>query len=151
MVKNDQSMGQQPPHDKDPLPFKSCSSTIGFPSDLNNGASRNPIDSVARHNLASALEHRSSGRKSLSETSIEQNPASGNVSLRKQFHQEEECNAVLKMQKSPEVYKLKEADDCSSANNTSSQVYLRIWHHSLVVTIFDSLSYIWSLCMHLRF
>lgn len=121
MVKNEQSMSQQLPHDKDPLLFKNCSSTIGFPSHINNGASRHPIDSVARHNLASAMEHRSSGRKSLSESSIDPNLASGNVSLRKQFHQEEENNAVFKMQKSLEVDKYNEADDSSLSNNTSSQ------------------------------
>lgn len=148
MVKNEQSMSQQPPHDKDPLLFKNCSSAIGFPSHINNGASRNPIDSVARHNLASSMEHRSSGRKSLSESSIDPNLASGNVSLRKQFHQEEENNAVFKMQKSLEVDKYKEADDSSLSNNTSSQVDLRLCHHNLLWYLsLTVLCHVWALCM----
>lgn len=121
MVKNEQSPGQQPAPDKDSLLFKNCSSTIGITSHLNNGVSQFPIESIARQNLASALEHRNSGRKSLSESSVDQNPSSGNVSLRKQFHQEEEYNSVLKLQKTIEGDKHKEVDDCSLSNNASSQ------------------------------
>lgn len=58
------------------------------------------VDSVARQNLASAIEQHGSGRKSMSESSlIDPEPASGNTSLRKKFHNEEEIMA-LKMAKS---------------------------------------------------
>ncbi|CAN0900568.1 Acyl-CoA-binding domain-containing protein 6 [Linum grandiflorum] len=53
-------------------------------------------DSVGRQNLASAIEHHGSGRKSLSDSSVlDPGCASGNVSLRKQFH-EEEHNRIVK-------------------------------------------------------
>ncbi|KAL5541810.1 hypothetical protein UlMin_009520 [Ulmus minor] len=51
-------------------------------------------------NLASALEQHGSGRLSLSESSHVDHP--GNVSLRKQFHNEEEYNTVIKMAKTSE-------------------------------------------------
>ncbi|XP_058076601.1 acyl-CoA-binding domain-containing protein 6 isoform X2 [Magnolia sinica] len=121
MVKNEHSMGRQSAPDKDQLLFKNCSSTIDLASHLNNGASQCQIESVARQNLASAVETRGPGRKSLSETSVDPNSVCGTVSLRKQFHQEEEYNSGLKMQKTSEDDKYKEVDDCSISNNASSQ------------------------------
>lgn len=48
------------------------------------------VDSVARQNFASMIEH-CSGRRSLSESLLtDPNSSSGNVSLRKQFHDEED-------------------------------------------------------------
>lgn len=56
-----------------------------------NGAPNGTVDSVARQNIASAVEHHGSGRRSLSESLlVDQYPGSGNVSLRKQFHDEED-------------------------------------------------------------
>lgn len=50
------------------------------------------FDSVSRLNLASAIEQHGSGRKSLSESLlIDPNPSPGNVSLRKKFYNEENC------------------------------------------------------------
>lgn len=66
------------------------------------GSSKRSVDSVSKQNLASIIEHHGSGRRSLSELSAtDNNPASGNVSLRKQFH-EEECIADIKMSKGSE-------------------------------------------------
>ncbi|XP_059632689.1 acyl-CoA-binding domain-containing protein 6 isoform X2 [Cornus florida] len=60
------------------------------------------VDAGGRQNLASAIEQHGSGRKSLSESLIvDPNPVSGNASLRKQFHNEEE-SVVAKMAKSSE-------------------------------------------------
>ena len=48
------------------------------------------VESVARQNIASAVEH-GSGRRSLSESLlIDPNSSAGNVSLRKQFHDKED-------------------------------------------------------------
>uniref|UniRef100_A0A7N1A1X9 Acyl-CoA-binding domain-containing protein n=2 Tax=Kalanchoe fedtschenkoi TaxID=63787 RepID=A0A7N1A1X9_KALFE len=68
-----------------------------------NSAFRHQHDAVAKHNIASAVEHHGSGRKSLSESAvIETKCASGNVSLRKQLNNEEEYITVIKVAKNPE-------------------------------------------------
>ncbi|XVF38664.1 hypothetical protein REPUB_Repub20aG0122100 [Reevesia pubescens] len=67
-----------------------------------NDSSQRSVDSAARKNLASVIEH-GSGRRSLSELSlVDQNPLSGNVSLRKQFHNEEGYNTTVRITKSSE-------------------------------------------------
>lgn len=66
------------------------SSTIVLSAQPGNNSSHSHFDSVSRLNLASAIEH-GSGRKSLSESLLaDPNSAPGNVSLRKQFYNEEE-------------------------------------------------------------
>ncbi|XP_043708517.1 acyl-CoA-binding domain-containing protein 6 isoform X2 [Telopea speciosissima] len=90
MDKNEESMGRRSTPEKGPgsLLFENRSC---------------PVDSVARQNLASALEHHGSGRKSISESLlVDPNPVSGNVSLRKQLHNEEEYSNTLKMVKNQE-------------------------------------------------
>jgi len=72
------------------------SSSTRLASQLNH-CSQRLVDSVARQNLASAVEH-GSGRKSLSE-SVDPNYPPSNVSLRKQFDRDEEYNADVKMDK----------------------------------------------------
>lgn len=68
-----------------------------------SASSQRLVEAVARQNLASAIEHHGSGRKSLSEFSvIEPNPVSSNLSLRKQFHNEEEHKMAVKMPKGSE-------------------------------------------------
>uniref|UniRef100_A0A6J1C8V2 Acyl-CoA-binding domain-containing protein 5 n=1 Tax=Momordica charantia TaxID=3673 RepID=A0A6J1C8V2_MOMCH len=75
----------------------------------------NAIDSTARQNLASAIEH-GSGRKSISESSIiDPNPAPGNISLRKQFHNDEAFDKTTKITKTPE-------DDCSTSQVTENKI-----------------------------
>ncbi|XP_062174960.1 acyl-CoA-binding domain-containing protein 6 isoform X2 [Alnus glutinosa] len=113
LEKNELSMGQRsaPRKDAGTLLFEKRSSSTGLATQLSNDSSQHSVDSVVRQNLASAIEQHGSGRKSLSEfTIIDPNPVSGIVSLRKQFHNEEEFNAV-KMPKGSE-------DDNSSLQGT---------------------------------
>ncbi|KAG5628204.1 hypothetical protein H5410_013422 [Solanum commersonii] len=61
-----------------------------------NGTTTSHVDSIARQNLASAVEHHGSGRKSLSESLlIDPSSVSGNVSLRKQFSNDEDASAKM--------------------------------------------------------
>ncbi|XP_051130459.1 acyl-CoA-binding domain-containing protein 6 [Andrographis paniculata] len=67
------------------------SASLGLPSQPGNTSSH----SVSRLNLASAIEQHGSGRKSLSESLlVDPGSVSGNVSLRKQFYNEEETADV---------------------------------------------------------
>ncbi|CAI0466711.1 unnamed protein product [Linum tenue] len=89
------------------------------------GDSQRSVDSVARQNLASAIEQHGSGRKSMSESAImDSGCASGNVSLRKQFH-EEEHNRVVKMVKSSDEGNVTSPGKEQQMNqpNTSVQTY----------------------------
>lgn len=80
--------------------FGRRSSSKGLATQLSNGSSQRSVDSVARQNLATSIEQHGSGRKSLSEsTLIDLNPSSGNVSLRKQFSNEEEYSRTQKVAK----------------------------------------------------
>lgn len=81
---------------------------------------KNKINSASKQNLTSAVEH-GSGRKSLSESLLsDPNSVSGNVSLRKQFYNEEETS--LKMPKSSD-------DESSSQVKSSSVNALRLCLH----------------------
>ncbi|XP_057957930.1 acyl-CoA-binding domain-containing protein 6 isoform X2 [Malania oleifera] len=105
MEKNDSNMGRQLNSNRGQglLLSENHSSSRGLVSQLNTGASQGPATSVARQNLASAIEQHGSGRKSLSESLlVNRNPISGNVSLCKQFHIEEEHNTTVKLAKSLE-------------------------------------------------
>ncbi|PIN07508.1 putative protein, contains kelch repeat [Handroanthus impetiginosus] len=67
------------------------SSSMGLSTQPGNASLSGHFDSVSRLNLASAIEQHGSGRKSLSESLlVDPNSAPGNVSLRKQFYNEEE-------------------------------------------------------------
>lgn len=71
------------------------SSSVGLPAQPGNASNGSHFDTVSRLNLASAIEQHGSGRKSLSESLlVEPNSAPGNVSLRKQFYNEEETAEV---------------------------------------------------------
>ncbi|KAE8076726.1 hypothetical protein FH972_015358 [Carpinus fangiana] len=114
LEKNESSMGQRsaPSKGAGALLFEKRSSSTGLATQLSNDSSQRSVDSVVRQNLASAIEQHGSGRKSLSEfTVIDPIPVSGNVSLRKQFNNEEEFNATVKMSKGSE-------DDNSSLQAT---------------------------------
>ncbi|OMO98431.1 Kelch-type beta propeller [Corchorus olitorius] len=102
--KNESSMGRRSTLGKSAGQIQSGkrSSSGGSVSQIINGSSQRSLDSAARQNLASVIEH-GSGRRSLSELSfLDQNPVSGNVSLRKQFHNDEEYNTTIKMTKNSE-------------------------------------------------
>ncbi|KAA8548505.1 hypothetical protein F0562_000228 [Nyssa sinensis] len=97
LEKNELSMGRRSTPIKGLGPFLSenRSSSTGSASQQSNGTSHSPVDAAARQNLASAIEQHGSGRKSLSESLlVDPNHVSGNVSLRKQFHHEEDSLAV---------------------------------------------------------
>lgn len=104
-------------------------STKDLGAHLNDAAPPCSVDPVGRHSLASAVEQHASGRKSLSDSSIDPHFVSGNISLRKQFHHEEDYNLALKMQKSPRDDKYKEGGNCSLSNppsqvsNVSTLIY----------------------------
>ncbi|KAH6769761.1 Galactose oxidase/kelch repeat superfamily protein [Perilla frutescens var. hirtella] len=69
------------------------SSSVGLSAQPGNASIGSHFDAVSRLNLASAIEQHGSGRKSLSESLlVDPNSAPGpaNVSLRKQFYNEEE-------------------------------------------------------------
>ncbi|XWS39060.1 hypothetical protein CRYUN_Cryun18bG0017600 [Craigia yunnanensis] len=102
--KNESSMGRRstPGKSAGQTQFGKRSSSAGSANQPINGSSQRSVDSAARQNLASVIEH-GSGRRSLSELSlVDQNPLSGNVSLRKQFRNEEEYNATVRLTKSSE-------------------------------------------------
>ncbi|KAF5752220.1 hypothetical protein HS088_TW01G00128 [Tripterygium wilfordii] len=106
MDKSKSSMGRRSALTKfgAPVLLEKHSSSTGLAAQISNGSSQHSVDSVARQNIASAIEHHGSGRKSLSDfTLVNQNPASGNVSLRKQFLNGEESCAAVKMTKTSEV------------------------------------------------
>lgn len=94
--------------DNDSLLFKRRSTgRVGLGVHLKN---EGPIDSVAKHSITSMIDHHSSGRRSLSETS-------GNgVSLRKQFHHEEESNSALSLQKAHEDGRHADGGDGAQVN-----------------------------------
>lgn len=90
------------------------SSSTRLASQLNH-CSQRLVDSVARQNLASAVEH-GSGRKSLSE-SVDPNYPPSNVSLRKQFDRDEEYNADVKMDKNSDGSSLPQVADHRTNEN----------------------------------
>lgn len=104
MEKNESSMSRRSFPGKGPGTslFENRPSSTGLASQLSNISSQRSVDSVAKQNLASVIEH-GSGRKSLSECAlVDPNPASGNVSLRKQFHSDEEYSTSIKIAKGSE-------------------------------------------------
>ncbi|KAF9605346.1 hypothetical protein IFM89_016481 [Coptis chinensis] len=124
MEKNENSMGQRTTLDQGscPLAFANRSYTIKLAAHIDNEARPYPIDSVARHNLASVLDHHGSSRRSISESCLlNSNPVSGNVSLRKQFHNEGEYNVALKILQNIEGEKSKGVEDCSILKTSSIQ------------------------------
>lgn len=94
MEKNDSSTGRGSTLSKGAANILSENHIMstGLPPQPNNTAVNGTVDSVARQNIASAIEH-GSGRRSLSESLlIDPNSSAGNVSLRKQFYEEEDLN-----------------------------------------------------------
>ncbi|XP_004229210.2 acyl-CoA-binding domain-containing protein 6 isoform X2 [Solanum lycopersicum] len=98
MEKNELSMGRRSSLSKaagNLLSGNRLTST-GPASQPVNGTTTSHVDSIARQNLASAVEHHGSGRKSLSESLlIDPSSVSGNVSLRKQFSNDEDTSAKM--------------------------------------------------------
>ncbi|XP_028109348.1 acyl-CoA-binding domain-containing protein 6-like isoform X1 [Camellia sinensis] len=93
MEKNESSIGQRLAPSKGPgsLLSENRLSSTGLATQLSTGSFNGSVDAVAKQNLASIIEHHGSGRRSLSESLlVDSNPVSGNISLRKKFHDEED-------------------------------------------------------------
>lgn len=105
MEKNESALGRQSAPTRAPgsLMFEKHSSSAALASKLNNESSQQClIESAARQNLASAIEH-GSGRKSLSQSLlVDANSLPSDLSLRKQFDNNEEYNADVKVDKNSE-------------------------------------------------
>lgn len=99
MEKNESLMGRRstPTKGQGPLVSENRSSSTGQAS---NSSVHEPVDSLGRQNLASAIDQHGSGRRSLSE-SLLTHPNPGNISLRKQLHIEED-RVVVKITKNSE-------------------------------------------------
>lgn len=86
-----------------------------------NDCSQRLVDSVARQNLASAIEH-GSGRRSLSESlAVDPNFPPSNTSLRKQFDHDEEYNTDFKMDKSSDESSFPWAADFRANENDNGK------------------------------
>ncbi|PSS33954.1 Acyl-CoA-binding domain-containing protein [Actinidia chinensis var. chinensis] len=99
MEKNESSMSRRLAPSKGPGSSLSQnrSSATGLATQLSSGAFPGQLDTGAKQNLASAIEQHGSGRRSLSESLlVDLYPASGNVSLHKQLHNEED-NVIVKI------------------------------------------------------
>uniref|UniRef100_A0A1D1XQR5 Acyl-CoA-binding domain-containing protein 4 n=1 Tax=Anthurium amnicola TaxID=1678845 RepID=A0A1D1XQR5_9ARAE len=111
IVKDEHSISWQSGQDNDSLLLKKrTTGRVGLAVHLKNDG---PADSIAKHSVASIIDHHSSGRRSLSETSIDPKSITSNVSLRKQFHHVEEYNSVHKQQKAHEDDKHTDGGDCA--------------------------------------
>ncbi|KAK4265697.1 hypothetical protein QN277_026714 [Acacia crassicarpa] len=102
--KNEPGLGRQTIPTKGPgsIILDKHSSTAALTTQPNDSSQR-LINSVARQNLPSVIEH-GSGRKSLSESLLaDTNPFSSNVSLRRQFDNEEDYNTDIRIDKTTEV------------------------------------------------
>ncbi|KAL5182514.1 Acyl-CoA-binding domain-containing protein 6 [Glycine soja] len=118
MEKNESALGRQSAPSKcsaSVLLEKHSSSTRLAPQ--LNDCSQRLVDSVARQNLASAIEH-GSGRRSLSESLVvDPNFPLTNTSLRKQFDHDEEYNTDLKMDKNSDENSFPRAVDHRTNEN----------------------------------
>jgi len=120
MEKNESAVGRQsaPGKCSASVLLEKHSSSARFASQLKD-CSQNLVDSVARQNLASAIEH-GSGRRSLSESLVvDPNFPPTNTSLRKQFDHDEEYNTDLKMDK-----------------NSDESSFPRVKHSSFISLVF---------------
>ncbi|KAG1326293.1 putative acyl-CoA-binding domain-containing protein 6 [Cocos nucifera] len=134
LFKNEHSMCWRSAPNTDPLSYEDCPvRTKELGAHLNNAAPPCSVDPVGRHSLASAVEQHASGRKSLSDSSTDPHSASGNVSLHKQFHHEEDYNLALKMQKSPRDDKYKEGGNCLLSNPSSQAMEQRSKKHETTI------------------
>ncbi|PSR92637.1 Acyl-CoA-binding domain-containing protein [Actinidia chinensis var. chinensis] len=96
-------------------------SSTGLATQLSSGAFPGQLDAVAKQNLASAIEQHGSGRRSLSESLlVDPNPTSGNASLRKQLHNEED-NVIVKIKCSEDGSPSQVAEQRAKQHDSSTQ------------------------------
>jgi hypothetical protein len=111
VLQNEHSFSRRSAPDVDPLLYEYSPSTKELASHLNNCAPLYSNSSVARHSLASTVEH--PPRRELLSEPLLQNPNLG-ASLHRQFHQSEACSLAQKLQKPIDDDKYDDTDDCSS-------------------------------------
>lgn len=111
VLQNEHSFSRRSAPDVDPLLYEYSLSTKELASHLNNCAPLYSNSSVARHSLASTVEH--PPRRELLSEPLLQNPNLG-ASLHRQFHQSEACSLAQKLQKPIDDDKYDDTDDCSS-------------------------------------
>ncbi|KAJ1427274.1 Kelch-type beta propeller [Sesbania bispinosa] len=112
MEKNESALRRRSTPNKGPAStlLEKHSAPTRLASQLND-CSQRLVDSVARQNLASAIEH-GSGRKSLSESLIvDPSYPPTNISLRKRFDHDEEYNTDIKTDKNSDQSSLPQAAD----------------------------------------
>ncbi|XP_028781443.1 acyl-CoA-binding domain-containing protein 6-like [Neltuma alba] len=102
--KNESAVGRRSTLTKAPGSslFEKHSSSAGLASQFNNDScQRRLVESAARQNLGSSIEH-GSGRKSLSQSLVDHTSLSNDVSLRKQFDNNEEYSPDVRVDKNSE-------------------------------------------------
>ncbi|XP_027329294.1 acyl-CoA-binding domain-containing protein 4-like [Abrus precatorius] len=118
MEKNESTLGRRstPSKCSASILLEKHSSSTRLASQLND-CSQRLVESVARQNLASAIEH-GSGRKSLSESLVaDPNFPPTNTSLRKQFDHDEEYHTDVKMDKNSDGSSFPRAADHRTNEN----------------------------------
>ncbi|XP_047091166.1 acyl-CoA-binding domain-containing protein 6-like [Lolium rigidum] len=126
VLQNEHCFSWRSAPDAEPLMYEdSPPSSKELADHLNNCE---PVNSVARHSLATTVES-SSGRKSIPD-SLLQNSNLGSSSLRRQFRQEEECSLAQKLQKPIDDDKYKDVDDCSELPSFANQKQRSDTYHS---------------------
>ncbi|BAF29963.1 tip elongation aberrant protein 3 isoform X2 [Oryza sativa Japonica Group] len=120
VLQNEHSFSRRSAPDVDPLLYEYSPSTKELASHLNNCAPLYSNSSVARHSLASTVEH--PPRRELLSEPLLQNPNLG-ASLHRQFHQSEACSLAQKLQKPIDDDKYDDTDDCSSCQASTPKEY----------------------------
>lgn len=109
------------------------SSSVGVSTQPGNVSGSGHFDSVSKLNLAAAIEQHGSGRKSLSDSfHADPNSATGNVSLRKQFYNEEENADVTSTKNSEDKNSLR-------VNYNINAEYLELVEKCYVLSTFTNL------------
>ncbi|XP_011627422.1 acyl-CoA-binding domain-containing protein 5 isoform X2 [Amborella trichopoda] len=119
---NEQSTCQYSAPEKDPPQIAECSTIFSELTNPHNASAPSlAAATAAKPNFLSILEHHFSGRRSQSESnSTNIDTVSGNVSLRKQHH-EEDHNSVLQIQRNHTDTVYGEPDDLITRTATLSQ------------------------------
>ncbi|KAG8048880.1 hypothetical protein GUJ93_ZPchr0009g416 [Zizania palustris] len=120
VLQNEHSFSWRSAPDVEPLLYEYSPSTKELAGHLNNRAPLYSNSSVARHSLASTVEH-PARRESHSE-SLLKNSNLG-TSLHRQLHQVEACSLAQKLQKSIDDDKYDDTDDCSSCQASTPKEY----------------------------
>lgn len=136
MEKNESALRRRSTPSKGPasIILEKHSSSTRLASQLND-CSQRLVDSVARQNLASAIEH-GSGRKSLSESLVsDPHFTPSNIPLCKQFDHSEEYNTNAKMDKnSDESHFPRAADHRTHESDNGKQMKINMEEQQVLVS-----------------